>query len=119
MIISIKNLRLTGILGVYEEERRAERDIIINARIEYDAEKAMRTDSLEDALDYKQVRDSIMRSVAGTRFRLIEALANGIVQELSKDPRILKVELEVDKPNALRLTDSVSAIIRWERPARG
>jgi D-erythro-7,8-dihydroneopterin triphosphate epimerase len=117
MVICIKNLRVSSILGVYEEERRAERDIIINVRIEYDAKDALRTDSLEDALDYKQVRDRIVNFVEGTKFKLIEKLADGIVQQLIADARILKLQLEVDKPHALRLAESVSAIIHWERHA--
>src|ERR1700710_1582015 len=109
MVICIKNLRVSGILGVYEEERRAERDIIINSRVEYDAQEAVRTDALEDALDYKNIRDSIVNFVQRTKFKLLEKLADGIVQELVKDARISKVQLEVDKPHALRLAESVSA----------
>lgn len=115
MVICIKNLRVSGILGVYEEERRTERDIVINARVEYDARDAIRTDALEDALDYKQIRDRIQKVVAETKFKLLETLADRIVKELTNDARILKLEMEIDKPKALRLTDSVSAIIHWER----
>jgi D-erythro-7,8-dihydroneopterin triphosphate epimerase len=115
MVICIKNLRLSGILGVYEEERRAERNIIINARVEYDAQKALLSDGLADALDYKQIRDVIVDFVAASKFKLIETLAGGIVEQLIKDTRIQKLEIEVDKPNALRLAESVSAILVWER----
>jgi len=115
MVICIKNLRVSGILGVYEEERRTERDIVINARLEYSAQDAIRTDSLEDALDYKVIRDRIQKVVAETKFKLLETLADRIVKELTTDARILKLEMEIDKPKALRLTDSVSAIINWER----
>lgn len=117
MIICVKNLRVSSILGVYEEERRAERDIVINVRVEYDPAAALRTDALEDALDYKQVRDRIVSFVTGTQFKLLEKLADGILQELIQDSRITKVHLEVDKPHALRLAESVSAIIEWVRPA--
>jgi D-erythro-7,8-dihydroneopterin triphosphate epimerase len=115
MVICIKNLRVSGILGVYEEERQTERDIVVNARLEYNAQNAIRTDALEDALDYKVIRDGIQKVVAETKFKLLETLADRIVKELTSDTRILKLELEIDKPRALRLTDSVSAIIHWER----
>ena len=115
MLIRIKNLRLSGILGVYEEERRAERNIVINARIEYDASEALRTDALEDALDYKLIRDRIMKVVTETKYRLIETLAGHIIEELSADPRITAMRVEVDKPHALRLAESVSASVSWER----
>jgi len=115
VLVCIKNLRLSAILGVYDEERHAEREIIVNVRVEYDPSVAIRTDALEDALDYKQIRNRIVSVVSGTRFRLIETLANGIVEELVKDPRILKLRLEVDKPKALRLAESVSVVVRWKR----
>ena len=115
MLVCIKNLHLSAILGVYDEERHAEREIIVNVRVEYDPAAAIQTDALEDALDYKQIRNRIVSVVSGTRFRLIETLANGIVEELVKDPRILKLRLEVDKPKALRLAESVSVIVRWAR----
>lgn len=115
MIICVKNLRVSTILGVYEEERRTERDIIINVRLEYDAASAIATDALEDALDYKHVRDRIVSFVTGTKFKLLEKLADGVVQVLSEDARIARIHLEVDKPHALRLAESVSAVIEWER----
>jgi D-erythro-7,8-dihydroneopterin triphosphate epimerase len=115
MVICIKNLRVSIILGVYEEERHRERDVIINARLEYDSTQARKTDALEDALDYKQIRDHLVAVVSGTRFKLIETLADRLLAELIKDTRILKVQLEIDKPNALRLADSVSVILNWEK----
>ena len=115
MTLSIKNLRVATVLGVYEEERHAERDIVINVRIDYDDQAAKMTDSLADALDYKEIRDKIVKIVAEAKCRLLETLADRIVQELICDGRILKLELEIDKPRAMRLTDSVSAIVQWER----
>ena len=115
MTICVKNLRVSTILGVYEEERRTERDIVINVRLEYDAGAAIASDALEDALDYKHVRDGIVRFVTGTQFKLLEKLADGIVQVLTEDVRITRLHLEVDKPHALRLAESVSAVIDWSR----
>jgi D-erythro-7,8-dihydroneopterin triphosphate epimerase len=115
MVLSIKNLRVATVLGVYEEERHAERDVVINLRVEYDDQAARLTDSLADALDYKEIRDRIVKIVTSAKFRLLETLADRIVQELIWDKRILRVELEIDKPHAMRLTDSVSAILHWQR----
>jgi D-erythro-7,8-dihydroneopterin triphosphate epimerase len=115
LVIRIKNLRLSGILGVYEEERRAERNIVINAEIEYDAGEALRTDLLEHALDYKIIRDRMIKVVTETKFRLIETLVDHIVQALSVDARISRMYVEVDKPNAMRLAESVSASVTWHR----
>ncbi len=115
MIICIKNLRVSLILGVYEEERHRERDVILNVRLEYDAAKPMESDRIEDALDYHVLRDHIVSVISGTRFKLLEKLAALVLQELIQDPRITAVDLEIDKPNALHLSDSVSAVLHWKR----
>lgn len=115
MTICIKNLRLRTILGVHEEERTAEREIIVNLQMEYDARAAARTDSLDSAFNYKDIRDRIVTALSGTRFNLLEALADHILNALIQDPRIEKLRIEIDKPNALRSAESVSAIISWSR----
>ena len=115
MILCVKNLRVSGILGVNQEERGVERQILINVRIEYDAGKAVITDAVEDALDYKHLRDCIVKVIQGTKHKLLETLADAIARELATDARISKLDLEVDKPNALRLAESVAAVIHWER----
>ena len=115
MVIRVKNLRTSGILGVYDEERRAEREIVVNVRLEYDARAAAQSDSIEDALDYQRVQDRIEAVIKAGRFRLLETLADRLVKELTQDARIHKLRVEVDKPGALALAESVSVTAEWDR----
>jgi D-erythro-7,8-dihydroneopterin triphosphate epimerase len=113
--ISIKNLRLQVVLGVNPRERTTVRDVVVNLKAEYDARPAVVSDSLADALDYSQIRDRILAVTRDTSFHLLESLAACIGDELRREPRLRKLHLEVDKPGALRLADSVSITASWER----
>ena len=64
MVINIRKLRTSALLGVYEHERLARREIIVNARIEYESALAVANDSIEHALDYEQVSAAIIDVVS-------------------------------------------------------
>jgi FolB domain-containing protein len=115
MTIFIKNLRLQVILGVHESERTTVRDVVVNLKVEYDAAPAVASDMLADAIDYKVIRDRIIGVTRGTEYRLLESLAECISAEVRRESRVQRLELEVAKPGALRLADSVSVISAWKR----
>jgi FolB domain-containing protein len=114
MLIRIRKLRISAFLGVYERERLATREIVVNARIEYDSALAAANDLIQQAVDYEQICATIVEVVTNSRYRLIEALSNSIVERLACDDRIVNVELEVEKPNAMAIAD-VSVITNWKR----
>lgn len=118
MTIFIKNLRLQVILGVNESERTTVRDVVVNLKVEYDASPAVASDMLTDAIDYKVIRDRIIDVTRGTEYRLLESLAECISAEVRREPRVQRLELEVAKPGALRLADSVSVMATWQRDMR-
>jgi FolB domain-containing protein len=115
MTVAIKNLRLQVILGVNEAERTTVRDVVVNLHADYDARDAASTDRIEDALDYRELRNRIIGVTRDTKYHLLESLAECISAELRRDTRVTKLRLEVDKPGALRLAESVSVSLGWER----
>ena len=108
MIIHIENLRLRTIIGIYEWEKEIKQDVIINIIIEFDGSKAGESDNIEDTIDYKTITKEIISYVENGNFNLLEKLVADIGDIVMKDKRILKSTTTVDKPGALRFTDSVS-----------
>ena len=51
--IHIKNLRLRTYIGFNKEELIKKQDVVINIYLDYDASKAMLSDSVEHACNYK------------------------------------------------------------------
>lgn len=111
MTIKIKNLRLQTIIGVFDWEREDKQDVIINAQIDFDGRAAADSDDIKQTLDYKTLTKKITATVESSQFFLVEKLANTILQVIMDHPLVEHATVEVDKPQALRFSDSVS--VTW------
>ncbi len=108
MIIKIENLKLRTYIGIYDWENNNKQDVVINIEMVYDGSKAGKSDNIEDTVDYKIITKEIINYVENGKFNLLERLVNDIGKLVMKDKRVLKSTIRVDKPGALRFTDSVS-----------
>lgn len=106
--IRIKNLRLRTYIGINDDEILNKQDVVVNATIHYDAEKATNSDEMDDALNYKTITKSIIKLVEDNRFSLLEKLTADVLAIAAEHPWVSFAEVEVDKPHALRFADSVS-----------
>ncbi|MBU2609888.1 MAG: dihydroneopterin aldolase [Chloroflexi bacterium] len=120
--IFIRDLRVQGILGVYDWERQQPREILINVELFTDTRRAAETDDLADCVDYSQMAQKIRALVApqtagagdAGRFT-VEALAEDIANLCLNQPRVQKVTVRVEKPGAVEGSESVGVeIIRKE-----
>ncbi len=111
MIIKIKNLRLRTIIGIYDWERLEKQDVIINAEIEFDGKTASVSDKIEDTVDYKRINKKIIETVESSEFLLLEKLTQTVLNIIMEDEKVKRAKVEIDKPGALRFTDSVSATV--------
>ncbi len=118
VVVRISEMRTQCSLGVYPVEKLRLRSIIVNVQYEYDASAAVRHDQLAEGLDYKSVRDEVIR-VAGLRhYNLVESLASEIVDALRANPRIRSLQVEVIKPEAPKQAAAVSVSCSWVRSSR-
>lgn len=108
MIIKIENLKLRTIVGIYDWEKEKKQDVIINIEIEFDGTKAIETDSIDDTIDYKTITKEIIEIVEGQEFNLIERIAGEAMKIVMRNEKVQKASVRVDKPGALRFTDTVS-----------
>ena len=106
--IRIKNLRLRTYIGINEDEIRNKQDVVVNVKIHYDAEKATNSDQMDDALNYKTITKAIIKLVEDNRFYLLEKLTADVLEIAAEHDWVSYAEVEVDKPHALRFSDSVS-----------
>lgn len=115
VIIRIKNLRLRAIIGINPWEKTEAQALIINAEFEFDGLQAVMSDRLEDTIDYRQISQKIIKHVESTQYDLVEALAGNLLKLIMEDTRIIRAQVEVDKPNALRSADSTSVLVSNSR----
>lgn len=100
--VGVRSLQTSCILGVNPEERTAEQLIEVDLAIEYDMEKAARSDDLGAAINYSRVVKMTTELLQWQKFHLLEAAAAGIIDMLYNGyPFIETVTVEVRKPEVL------------------
>lgn len=109
--IQVKNLRLRTYIGINEEEIRNRQDVVINLVLEYLADQATHSESIEHAVNYRTLTKAVIRHVERNRFRLLERLAQEVLDVLMNHPQVSLAQVEIDKPHALRFADSVSVTL--------
>lgn len=115
-IIEINSLRLRTVLGFSAHEINLPQDVVISLRIGAEERLAGETDNPGDAFNYRTVCKAIISLVSGSRFFLVEKLAEEIARMIVVDFEAAYVAVSVHKPGALRHADSVG--IHIERRSR-
>ena len=113
--IFIRELALRCIIEIYPEERREKQDVVINVEMHCDLRKAGRSDDLNDTVDYKSIKKSILKLVEGSGFLLIESLAENIADIALSNLKVEEVIVSIDKPGALRFAKSSAVEITRAR----
>ncbi len=113
--ILIEGLRVSCVIGVGEPERRGKQEIVLDIALHADLGAAGRSDDIADTVDYSAVAKSVAEHVAGSSFRLVEALAESVADVCLADARVTRVDVRIRKPGALRLADSAGVEITRHR----
>ena len=111
--INIQNLRLRTYIGFNPEEMEKQQDVVINIEIRYQLNEQVLQDSVNDALNYKTVTKKVINHVEQGRFLLLEKLVADILAISCEHPSVDQARVTVDKPHALRFTDSVSLSLEY------
>lgn len=97
--IYLRNVRFHAYHGVLPQERLIGNDYVVNLRIGYPFEKAMRTDAVTDTLNYAEVFE-VVKAEMGNPHALIERAAAAIIEALEKSfPLIRTIDLDICKCN--------------------
>ena len=117
--VFIRDLLIRGIVGINDDERTNRQDIVVNVTMAVDTRPAAKSDDIADAVNYRTISKAIIAHVEQGSPMLVERLAAEIAAIcLESDPRIAEVEVEVEKPGALRFADSVGVRIHRKRGER-
>lgn len=113
--IHIRDLALRCIVGIFPEEREAKQDVIINITMHADLSPAGASDDIADTVDYKEIKKRVVRLVEESEFYLVEKLAEEIAKICLAHQRVVRADVTVDKPGALRFARSVAVEISRTR----
>jgi FolB domain-containing protein len=113
--VLISDLAARCIIGVNEHERRQKQDVLINLTVFTDTRAAARSDRIEDAVDYRDLRTRVVEMVERSQYHLLETLAQAIADVCLEQKGVAKVTVRVDKPGALHFARSVAVEISREQ----
>ena len=109
--IHLRELEVRCVLGVYPEERRKPRKVKMDISLACDLRGAMRSDRLEDTLNYEIIEAEAVALAKKGKFFLIESLAERVAEACLQHKPVRAVRVAVDKPGALPRTRSVAVEI--------
>ncbi len=113
--IRICDLLVRCVLGINESERREKQDVLINLTIFTDLSKAGKSDRIEDTVDYRALKKRVLAMAEQSQYFLEEGLAEAVAQLCLDHENVHRVEVRVEKPNALRFARSVAVEIARTR----
>lgn len=115
MKIKIKDFKLKTNIGIYDWEKKFEREILINIEIDILNSPSLYTDLIDDTVDYEFIYNEIKNLVKNKKFNLIEKMAQEISDLIMLDSRIDKCKIEIDKMNIFDEVKSCSISLESNR----
>ena len=109
--IIIKNLVARGIIGLNDWEREKPQEILINIIVFTDIRKAAETDDVAYSVNYRTLAKKAQQHAETAQRLTVEALAEDIAKLSLAEPNVQKVIVRVEKPGAVRFSDSVGVEI--------
>ena len=113
--IHIQDLRLRTYIGINDDEKKNQQDVVINIQIHYHAEKAVSFNVIDEALNYRTITKKVIKHVESNRFLLLERMTDEVLSLVMEHPQVMWADVVIDKPHALRFSDSVSIALSARR----
>lgn len=105
--IFLEGLETRCVIGIFGWERKVRQKIRIDLEIPTDVRRAARKDRIEDAVDYKAIAKRLLAVIPGTKFKLVESLAEFIARLCLKEFGLPEITVRLSKPGAIRNADNV------------
>lgn len=96
-IIRLNKMSFYGYHGVSAAEKETGREFEVDCELEVDLAESGQTDRLNDTIDYALVYSMIKKTVEGTAYSLLEALATELASKLLDNFPVYRVTLRVRK----------------------
>ena len=110
--INIKNLVVYGVIGINPWERETKQKIEIDLEIESNLSQAMKSDNINDTVNYRTISKKIIQHIENSEYYLVEKLANSLIEICFKEyQNCNSIKITIRKPGAVRFAESVGVTI--------
>ena len=105
--VFIKNLIARGIIGINDWEREKKQEICINITLFTDISQAAKEDNIDQSVNYRTIAKKVLSHTESKGYFTVEALALGIAKICFEEQKVKQVKVSVEKPGAVRFSESV------------
>jgi len=111
--IELQGIELHGFHGVLDDERRDGQRFLVDLELDLADETAAASDAIEDAVDYRDVVETIVAVSDGRAYHLLEAFAAAIAAALVARFPLTRARVRVRKPDVelARPVDHAAVIV--------
>jgi FolB domain-containing protein len=112
-VVIIKNLSLNAVFGYYKHEKVSEQELIFNLKL-FINENIYQDNNLDEILDYDKIIQ-IIKNILTEDINFLETLAEKITSKIFDNKRVTKINLKIEKPQAVKRCSSVGYEITKSR----
>lgn len=114
--VSIRELRISCIVGIYPHERKREQDLYLDVDMDFDFARVAASDHLADTVDYTEVATELTNFIRAERFQIIETLGHRACElVLEKWPFLQRCRMVIRKPAAVPNAQGAVVTVSLER----
>lgn len=110
-LVLIEGLEVETVIGVYDWERNILQRLVFDIELETDICPAAAKDDVSLTLDYKSISDQVIEFTQSSSYKLIETLAESVVQHIFKNFSVSAIKLKLSKPGAVPQAKNVAVCI--------
>lgn len=110
-IIFINQLELETVIGIHDWERENKQPIILDIEIGCSIEAAVKSDRIDDSIDYFNVCERMKQLAASHQHELVESFVEKASQIILHEFGAQHVKIQLSKPNAVKEASGVGVII--------
>ena len=105
--VLIKNFIIQEIIGIHEHEKIKKQNIKFNIVIDVDQNSLPNEKDIKSIVDYEKITNNLKSLAKRKKYNFLESLAEDSFKEIFEDKRINSVTIKIEKPEAIKNTESV------------
>ena len=105
--VFIKDLIIEEIIGIHKHEKIKKQKIKFNIVMDINQNSFPNEKDIKSIIDYEKVTNKLRNLTRRKKYNFLESLAEDSFKEIFEDKRINSVTIKIEKPEAIKNTESV------------
>jgi len=105
--VFIKNFIIQEIIGFHQHEKIKKQKIKFNIVLDINQSSIPDEKDIKSIVDYEKITKKIEKLTKSKKYNFLESLAEDSFKEIFEDKRINSITIKIEKPEAIKNTESV------------